>query len=141
MQLLQEPILQHQFRLQIIQLRHTQRRRLPHIRVIVPQTFLQRIAQIVDYLLYTYASHGPDGECADERVWVIGVFDEGVDGKNDKFGLGFGIVDEVEVDELFLFYVVGLHIFEHVREETADICAEGGEQMSIVPSHEGQKQC
>lgn len=139
MQLLQEPILQHQLGFQIIQLRHTQRRRLPHIWVIVPQAFLQRIAQIVNYLLDAYAPHGPDSERADERVRVVRVFDEGVDGKNDEFGLGFGIIDEVEVDELFLFDVVGLHIFEHVREETADIYAKGSVQMSIIPSHGGQK--
>jgi hypothetical protein len=29
--------------------------------------------------------------------------DKGVDGKDDELGLGFGVVHEVEVDELLLF--------------------------------------
>lgn len=139
MQLLQEPVLQHQLRLQIIQLRHTQRCCLPHIRVIIPQTLLQRIAQIVDDLLDAYAAHGTDRESADERVRVVRVLHEGVDGEDDEFGLGFGVVDEVEVDEFFLFDVFGLHVFEHIGEETAHVCVRGNVRMSIIPSHGGQQ--
>lgn len=121
MQFFQEPILEHQLRLQIVQLRHTQRRRLPHVRIIIPQTLLQRIAQIVYDLLDAYAAHRPDRESADERVRVVRVFDEGVDGEDDELGLRFGVVDEVEVDEFFLFDVFGLHVFEDVGEETAHV--------------------
>lgn len=39
---------------------------------------------------------------------TIAYLDKGVDGEDDEFGLCFGIVHEVEVDELLLLEVVGL---------------------------------
>ncbi len=61
----------------------------------------------------------------DERVGIFGVLDERVDGEDDELRLRLGVVHEVEVDELLLFEVFGLHVFEHVWKETADVLADG----------------
>jgi hypothetical protein len=122
-ELLQEAILQHQLRLEIVQLGDAQRRRLSHVRVLVVQALLQRAREVVDDLFDADAAHRADGECADERIVVVRVLDERVDGEDDEVGLRLGVVDEIEVDELLLLDVFGLHVFENVGEKAADIFA------------------
>lgn len=124
MELLQEAILEHQLRLEIVQLGDAYRRRLSHVRVLVVQTFLQRAREVVDDLFDADATHRADGERADERVLVVRVFDERVDGEDDEVGLRFGVVNEIEIDELLLLDVLGLHVFEDVGEKAADIWRE-----------------
>lgn len=51
--------------------------------------------------------------------------DKRVHGENDELGLRLGVVHEVEVHELFLLNVFGLHVFEHVWEERGHVLANG----------------
>ena len=51
--------------------------------------------------------------------------DKRVHGENDELGLRLGVVHEVEVHELFLLNVFGLHVFEHVGEQGRHVFADG----------------
>lgn len=86
--------------LEVVELDHTDRRRLAHVRIVVAQTLAQRIGEVVDDLVRPQAAHRPDGQCADERIRILGVLDEGVDGENDELRLRLGVRHQVEIDEL-----------------------------------------
>lgn len=120
-QLLQESVLNDQFRLEVVQLGYAQRCGLANVGVLVSQTLLQWIAEIVYNLLRPQTSHCPDCQSTDERIRIVAVFDEGVHRKDDKLGLGFGIVHEIQINQLLLLEVVCLHILENIGKETADI--------------------
>ena len=55
---------------------------------------------------------------------VVRVLDERVHGKDDQIRLGFGVINEIEIDEFLLLDVLRLHVLEYVRKETADIFRE-----------------
>lgn len=135
MELLQEAILQHQLRLEIVQLGNAERRRLAHVRVLVVQALLQRACEVVDDLFDTDATHRADGECADERIVVVRVLDERVDGEDDEVGLRLGVVNEIEIDKLLLLDVFGLHVLENVGEKAADIFADSIRENRSKISH------
>ncbi len=59
-------------------------------------------------LVHPDAAHGPDGEGPDERVRILAVLDEGVDGHDGHLRLGLGVVHQVEVHQLLQLQVVSL---------------------------------
>jgi hypothetical protein len=119
--LLEEAIVENEFGLDVVQLGYAQRGRLAHIRVLVPKTLLERVCEVVDDLLRTETTHCSDRESTDERVRIVRVLHKCVHGEDDELGLSLGVVHEVKVDELLLLEIVGLHVLEHVGEETANI--------------------
>lgn len=92
MQMGQKAVLNDQIGFEVVQLCYAECCGLPHVGILIPQAFLQRIAKVIDNLLGSETAHGPDGEGTNEGVWIIGVLDEGVDGEDDEFGLGLCIV-------------------------------------------------
>ena len=121
MQLLEEPIVHDELRFEIVQLGDAERRGLSHIRIFIVQTFSQGLTEVVDDLLRAQTAHGPDRQRAHERIGIVGILHERVDGEDDEFRLRLGVIHEIEIDELFLLEVVRLHVLEHVRKETTDI--------------------
>ena len=63
----------HHAGVDIVQFGHADGRRLPHVRVLVLQTFPQRLAQILGDLIHANAAHGAYGQGADQRVWVLAI--------------------------------------------------------------------
>jgi hypothetical protein len=49
-------------------------------------------------------------ESADKGILVIRISDERTDSKNDETWLFFAYVGEIEIDELLLFDIDGVHI-------------------------------
>ena len=132
---------------------------LAHVGVHVAQRALERRRQVLDDLLDADAAHRADGQCADERGRVLRVLaerrggaaaaavqpsipatplspppthlDERVDGHDRQVGVGLGVVDEVEVDELLHLDVVGAHAVDDVWEERVHVLAhrDGGDDL------------
>ena len=107
------------------QLRNAQHGCLAHVWTLVIEQAVKRHGQVVDNLLSTQASHRSNGQRTDERVGILGIFDKRVDGENHKLRLRLGIVHQVQVHELFLLEVLGLHVFEHVGEQGRHVFADG----------------
>jgi hypothetical protein len=59
--------------------------------------------------------------------------DEGVDGEDGEVGLALGVVDEVEVDQLFELQVLGLPVFHHVRQQHAHVLAHRHGRNDCAP--------
>ena len=95
LQLFQESIINDQLRFQIVQFRHTQCRRLTDVWILIAETLLQWVAEIVDYLLRTQTPHCANSQRSNEGVRIISIFNEGVDREDDKLRLCFGIVHKI----------------------------------------------
>lgn len=80
---------------------------------VVSERLPQRLAQVLRDLLDADAPHRPHGQRPDERVRVVGVLDERVDGQEGQLGLGLSVVDEVQVHQLLQLDV--LYVFLAVR--------------------------
>jgi hypothetical protein len=64
---------------------------------------LQWIAEVIDYLLCTQATHGADRQCSHEWVEIIAILDKSINSYNDELRLGLCIVRKMEVYEFLLF--------------------------------------
>lgn len=109
----------------VVELGDANGRRLPDVRVLVPQGTTEGLAQVLGDSIDTDAPHGPHGEGADEGVGVAGILDEGVDGKEGELRLGLGVVDKVEVHEFLELDVPRLHAVEDVGEEHRNVLSDG----------------
>ena len=65
----------------VVQFGHTDGGRFAHVRVIVTEGAGEGIAQIFGNAIDTNATHGPDGQSANEWIGITGVLDKGVDGQ------------------------------------------------------------
>ena len=60
-----------------------------------------------------------------ETPYILGVLDEGVYGEDGEVGVALGVIDEVEVHELFELHVGRLDAVDDVGEEHGHILADG----------------
>ena len=130
-QRLQKPPVLHQLGIDIVQLGHTHRGRLPHVRIGILQAPLQRVAQVLCDPVHPDAAHRPHGQRPDQRVWVLRILDKRVDREDRQLWLRLGVVDQVQVDQLLQLRVVRLHTVDHIREQRTDVLPHrhGGDDL------------
>ncbi len=92
--------------------------------VFISKSTREGITEVFRDTIDADAPHGSYCQRTDERVGVRCVLHKGIDGKECKFRLGFGVVDEVEVDELLEFDVSRLDAVEDVSEQHRDVLAD-----------------
>lgn len=73
LELLDEPVVDCELRLEVVELGHRESSSLPNVGVLVLEALLQRVGEVVDDLLGPKAAHGSDGESSHEGIWVGGV--------------------------------------------------------------------
>lgn len=125
MQDLEETALLDQRRGDIVKLGDANGGSLADVGVFVAEGTGERLAEVLGDAIDADAAHGPDGEGTDERVGIIGVLDEGVDGQKGKLGLGLGVVDQIQVHQFLELDVSRLDAVEDVGEEHGDIFSHG----------------
>ena len=92
----------------------------------------QRVAEVLDDLVDADAAHCPHRQRPHERVRVLRVLDERVDGHDREVGLRLGVVDQVEVDQLLELEVVGLRAVGDVGEEHRDVLADSHRRDDLL---------
>ena len=107
----------------IVQLGNTYCGGLSDVGIFITEGTGEWVAEVFGDAIDADASHGPDGQGANERIWITRVLDKRIDGEEREFGLGLGIVDEIKVNELLEFNVSGLDAIKNVREEHGDVFA------------------
>mmetsp|Transcript_24348 Transcript_24348/g.39794 ORF Transcript_24348/g.39794 Transcript_24348/m.39794 type:complete len:217 (+) Transcript_24348:1452-2102(+) len=115
----------HQVGSNVVELGNTDGRCLAHVRIFVSQGTAQRFAQVLRDTIDTDASHGSHRQCPNERVGIVGVLHKRVDGQQGQFGLRLGVVDQVQVHQLFEFNVSSLNAIENIRKEHGDVFSYG----------------
>ena len=137
-QLVHEPAVLHELGVDVVQLRDANRRGLPHVRVLVRQCPLQRVAQVLRDLLHADAPHRAHGEGADQGIGVRGILHERVHGEDGELGLAPRVVEQVQVHQLLQLHVVGLRAVHHVGEEHGHVLADahvGDDPLNRVLLH------
>ena len=119
----------------VVELGHADGRRLAHVRVHIVDALAQRHDQVLHDLLHTDARHCAEGERADQRVGVVTITHEGIDGQNNQLRLRSRVVDEVstrdslktkaQVNELLQLQRLVVNAADHVGEEHGHIGADG----------------
>jgi len=69
----QEALVLNHLGVDVVELGHTHRGRLPHVRIFILQTLPQGLAQVLRDLVHPDATHGAHGQGADQRVRVLAV--------------------------------------------------------------------
>lgn len=90
----------HQIRRNLVQLCHADSRGFADIGICVLESSSEGLAQVLADLLYSDASHGAHRKRTDHRIRVATILHKTVYGHDGEVGLGLGVVDQVQVDEL-----------------------------------------
>ena len=115
-----------QSRRSLVQLAHRDTSGFFHISIRIVQALLKTLTQVLSDTLDPDASHGSDGKRSEQwRELLSGILLERVDRHNHQIWLRLGVVDNVEVNELFQLNRLSLHALDHVWEERRDIFTDG----------------
>ena len=82
---IQESLVLHHLGVDVVELGHAHRRRLPNVGVLVLQTLPQRLAQILCDLVHSDAAHGAHGQGPDEGVGVLAVLRRGLTMRRESY--------------------------------------------------------
>jgi hypothetical protein len=94
-------------------------------RILVPKRPPKRLAEVLRDPIHADASHGPDREGPDERIRIVRVLHERVDGQQCQLRLALGVIDEIQVHQLLQFDVPRLDAVQHVREQARHVLPHG----------------
>lgn len=121
---LYEVVIFDQTRRGLVQFRDCQCCGFFHIRVVVSQTVFEWFAKMLGNLLYSDTAHRAHSESSHQRIRLFTtVFLKRIDRHNRKIRFWFGVVDYIQIYQLFKFNRLRFHAFDHVREQRRNVFA------------------